>query len=73
MKNIILYSTNCPKCKVIVKKLKQKGIDFTEIDCRADETYIPMLSGKGFTGMPILQVGEDFLDFSKANKWIGEQ
>ena len=73
MENIILYSTNCPKCKVIVKKLKQKGIDFTEIDCRADATYIPMLSGQGCTAMPDLQVGEDLLDFSKADKWIGEQ
>lgn len=73
MDKIILYSTNCPKCKVITKKLAQKGIDFTEIDCKTDTTYIAMLSGKGFVGMPVLQVGEDFLDFSKANKWIGEQ
>ena len=73
MENIVLYSTNCPKCKVITKKLTQKGIGFTEIDCKADTTYISMLSGKGFTGMPVLQVGETYLDFSKANKWIGEQ
>lgn len=73
MDKIILYSTNCPKCKVITKKLEQKGIDFTEIDCIADTTYIAMLSSKGFKSMPVLRVGDEYYDFSKANKWIGEQ
>ena len=73
MDKIILYSTNCPKCKVICKKLQQKEIEFTEIDCKTDTTYIEMLSGKGFRGMPVLQVGDEYFDFIKANKWIGEQ
>lgn len=73
MKRIVLYSTNCPKCKVICKKLQQKNIEFTEIDCKTDTTYIEMLSGKGFRGMPVLQVGDEYFDFIKANKWIGEQ
>lgn len=71
MEKITLYSTNCPKCKVITKKLQQKGIEFTEIDCKADLTYIEMLRGKGFSSMPIMQVGEEFLDFMTANRWIG--
>lgn len=71
MGKITLYSTNCPKCKVITKKLQQKGIEFTEIDCKADLTYIEMLRGKGFSSMPIMQVGEEFLDFMTANRWIG--
>lgn len=73
MERIVLYSTNCPKCKVICKKLQQKNIEFTEIDCKADTTYIAMLSGKGFKSMPVLQVGEKYYDFKKANDWIGEQ
>lgn len=73
MEKIILYSTNCPKCKVICKKLQQKGLGFTEIDCKADTTYIEVLAGKGFKSMPVLQVGENYYDFIKANKWIGEQ
>jgi glutaredoxin len=73
MEKIILYSTNCPKCNVLEKKLEQKNIDFTIIDCTADTTYIEMLIGKGFQSMPILQINDEFLDFSKANKWIGEQ
>lgn len=73
MEKIILYSTNCPKCKVICKKLQQKNLDFTEIDCIADTTYITMLSSKGFRSMPVLRVGDEYFDFMKANKWIGEQ
>ena len=43
------------------------------INVKADTTYIEMLSGKGFKGMPVLQVGDEYFDFMKANKWIGEQ
>ena len=28
MAKIILYSTNCPKCNVLEKKLQSKNIDF---------------------------------------------
>lgn len=73
MDKIILYSTNCPRCKVICKKLQQKNLDFTEINCKTDTAYIEMLSSKGFKGMPVLQVGDEYFDFMKANKWIGEQ
>ena len=73
MDKITLYSTGCPKCRVIEKKLAQKNIEVNIIDCKADQTYISMLSGKGFQSMPILQVGDNFFDFTKANKWIGEQ
>ena len=27
---IILYSTNCPKCKILEKKLTEKNIKFTK-------------------------------------------
>ncbi len=73
MDKIILYSTNCPKCKVIGKKLSMKNINFTEADCKTNTDYIEMLSSKGFHSMPVLQVGEQFFDFGQANKWIGEQ
>ena len=73
MNNIVLYSTHCPKCKVITKKLEQKNIAFTEVDCKVDTASIDMLSNKGFKAMPVLQVGDEYLDFMKANKWIGEQ
>ena len=73
MDDIKLYSTQCPKCRVITKKLEQKNIEFTEINCKDDAASIEMLSAKGFKSMPVLQVGDEYFDFMKANKWIGEQ
>lgn len=72
MDKIILYSTHCPKCRVVEKKLEQANINYTEVDASNPEV-IEMLSGKGFRQMPILQVGENFIGFTEAVKWIGEQ
>ena len=30
--NVILYSTHCPKCCVLEKKLKQKNISYDEVN-----------------------------------------
>lgn len=73
MDKIILYTTHCPKCRVIEKKLAQKSIQYEEVDAREDENVIEMLSTKGFQQMPILAVNDTLLGFSEANKWIGEQ
>lgn len=64
---IILYSTNCPKCKVLEKKLEAKNISF-EISNDVDH----MLE-LGFMSAPVLQVGDKCMDFMDANKWVGEQ
>lgn len=64
----ILYSTNCPKCRVLEKKLTEANIDFI-VNNNVEE----MLS-KGFETAPILLLENGtFLDFSKANNWIKEQ
>ena len=70
---MIWIKSNCPKCKVIGKKLSMKNIDFIEADCIANTDYIEILLSKGFRSMPVLQVGEQYFDFAQANKWIGEQ
>ena len=69
---ITLYSTNCPKCKVIEQKLQQKGYNYNIINCKEDVSALNDLIDKGFMQMPILQINEQYYDFSKAIKWIGE-
>lgn len=61
---IIFYSTGCPKCKVLLSKLKEKKIDFVE---SAD---IDFLLSKGFTSVPVLEVDGVLLDFKRAIDWI---
>lgn len=62
--NITLYTTHCPKCKVIEKKLALKKIEYKE------ETDIEKMKELGFSSVPILEVNGEFLKFADANKWI---
>ena len=63
---IILYSTNCPKCKVLEQKLKSKNIEYIEF------TDVDKMIEMGFSVMPMLEVDGVIMDFGTANKWINE-
>lgn len=63
---IILYSTNCPKCKVLEQKLKSKNIKYSEF------TDVDKMIEMGFSMMPMLEVDGVIMDFGTANKWINE-
>ena len=62
--DVTLYSTHCPRCNVLEKKLEQNGIEYTVID---NENLI---IEKGFQTIPMLEVDGDVMDFSKAIKWV---
>ena len=71
MNNIRLYSTHCPKCRVVEKKLEQTGIQYELIDAKGNDEVINMLSEKGIRQMPVLEVEDKLLGFSEIIKWIG--
>lgn len=65
MEQIILYKTpTCPKCKVLKRKLEDKGIEFTE-----NEDIDEMLS-MGIMNAPTLSVNGELLDFMSALDWV---
>lgn len=64
---IILYSTNCPKCKILEKKLIDADIIFVIKD---DEDE---MIKKGFTSAPMLEVDDKIMDFGEAVKWVKGQ
>lgn len=64
---IILYSTNCPKCKILEKKLTEKNIKFTK-----NNNVIEMLE-LGIDQVPVLSIDSEMLSFVEANKWINER
>ena len=64
--NIVLYSTHCPRCVVLEKKLNQKGIDYNEVN------DISIMEEKGFLSVPILEVDGKIMDFKEANDWINK-
>ena len=61
---IILYSTHCPKCKVIETKLKQAGLQYTEID------DVEKMLSLGIRMAPMLEVNGKLMDFSDANRFL---
>lgn len=67
MGKVILYSTHCPRCKVLTMKLQQKNIVYEEID-NVDE-----MTAKGFKEVPKLEVDGVIMDFKQAVDWIKEQ
>ena len=62
-----LYTTHCPKCEVLYKKLNLADIKFEIIE---DMTAI---IEQGFKSAPILEVDGNFLDFKKAVDWINQE
>lgn len=61
---ITLYSTGCPKCQVLEKRLKKNNLDFTISD------DVDFLIEKGFQSAPILGVGTLLFDFNSAMKLL---
>ena len=62
--NVTLFSTGCPKCKVLKKKLDDKDIEYT-IDSNVEK----MLE-MGMMEVPVLVVDDRTLDFSNAVAWV---
>lgn len=64
---ITLYTTHCPKCSVLLMKLKNLNIDF-KVNDNIDE-----MTRMGLTSAPMLDVNGTRMDFSEALKWIRHQ
>lgn len=64
---IILYTSHCPKCKVLQTKLDNAGIIYEVFD-NVDE-MIKM----GMTTVPILNVNGQNMTYSKSIKWLKER
>lgn len=64
---IILYSTGCPKCKVLTKKLDMADIEYTVCN------DIDMMIKMGFELLPMLKIGDKVMDFKNAVEWINKK
>ena len=61
---IVLYSTGCPKCGVLERKLNEAGITYsTSADVKKMEEL-------GIKFVPVLSVDGKLLEFGEAVKWI---
>lgn len=70
MGKIILYSMGCPKCLTLEHQLTDAGITFSVRNSREEVMDAAEKANTDF--MPILKVGEDYMDYNKAMNWIEE-
>ena len=64
---IIFYSTNCPKCNVLKKKLEQKNISFIE------NNDVSEMMQKGIYEVPVLEKDGVLFNFTEAITYINQQ
>ena len=64
---VILYSTGCPKCRVLKTKLDKKNINYIE------NNDVEEMLKLGFDLLPVLKVDNDIMNFTEANDWINKQ
>ena len=64
--NIILYTVNCPKCKVLEKKLNNANISF-EV-CKDTK----LMAERNISKLPMLEVDGEMLTFKEAVDMINK-
>ena len=63
----ILYTIDCPSCKILEKKLHNQGIEFDTIDARENNPT-------NMTQFPQLEVEDGtILNYADAVKWVKSQ
>lgn len=65
MEKIVVYSSGCPRCNTLKKKLDIKGVKYEVFD------DVDKMIEMGLTEVPILEVDGTKMSFSEAVKWIG--
>lgn len=64
---IVLYTTGCPRCEVLKKKLNSKGIQYEE------NSSVEEMKELGITNVPVLKCEGWLMDFKSAVEWVNNQ
>jgi len=62
----ILYSNDCPKCKVLKRKLDDLKIDYEVV------YHIKVMESLGIQSLPMLQVGDRRFAFAEAIRYLAK-
>ena len=63
---ITVYTTHCPRCKILEKTLTSRGVDYVAVE------DVDVIMAKGFQMVPMMEVDGKVLDFKEAMFWIKE-
>ena len=61
---IVLYTIDCPKCKILERKLKEADIEYEVVK------DVDTMMSLGISSAPALKVDENIMVFNDAVKWI---
>lgn len=61
---IVLYTTNCPQCRMLEGALKNKGIAFSTV--YGEEEILK----RGYQSAPIMEVDGNIMSFAEAVRWV---
>lgn len=64
---IKLYTIDCPKCKILEKKLNDAGIAYFICKDRNE------IAAKGMDLMPVLEIDGERMGFKEAIDWVNER
>lgn len=67
MDKVILYSTGCPKCHILEKKLDMANIEY-EVNDSVEE-----MQALGFQELPKLSINGTIYDFIDAVQWLNNK
>lgn len=72
---VTLYTTHCPKCEVLKKKLEAANIQYETVDDR--DEILKVAEKHNFTSVPLLSIPceneYEIFDFGRAVSWINSQ
>lgn len=63
---MVVYSTGCPKCKIIENKLNLKNIRYKIVD------DIDVIKSKGYMSVPVVEYKGNVYQFPEANALINQ-
>lgn len=61
---IVLYTTHCPQCQILEKKLQAKEVNYSV--CEDIDTML----ARGFRSAPNLEVDGKIFNFAEAIAWV---
>lgn len=64
--SVIMYTTGCPKCKILKKKMDEKKVEYEE------ETDVEKMKSMGIDRVPMLSVDGKLLSYLEAVKLIND-
>lgn len=64
MQNITVYTTGCPKCRILKQMLDSLELPYTEND------DIKAMQDLGIQSVPVLEVDGDRMDFNAAVRYL---